>query len=282
MSDNRLAIVGASGFVGSALCERLFFEGRRDFTAYINNSGNAARIARLSLPIQELNLLHTERVVQALAGCSTVVNCSRGDDMVMLRGLRNLLEAAKHNRIKKFIHISSVAIYGDDPPPECRDESYPPAPAGNEYGLLKEKQDRMVLALEKTGIRSYVLCPSNIAGPYSPFVRGLVARLAHGPLPLVDDGRYPCNLIHVDNLVEAILTAERRDDGSGERYFVNETVAVSWKQYFEDMMELLGFRCQFIPVSREAVLPVSRVPRKTGTGWLNKSRSRFLVNSGVG
>ena len=121
--------------------------------------------------------------------------------------------------------------------------------------MLKEKLDRMVLALERLGIRSYVLCPSNIAGPYSPFVRGLVARLAHGPIPLVDEGRYPCNLIHVDNLVEAILTAERRDDGSGERYFVNETVAVSWKQYFEDIMELLGFRCQFIPISREAVLP---------------------------
>jgi nucleoside-diphosphate-sugar epimerase len=254
MSEGRLAIIGASGLVGAALCERLYFEGRRDFTPFIHSPGNAARIARLRLPLQTLDLMDRAQVRQALSGFQTVVNCSRGDDTSMIKGLRNLTGAMKRNRAGKFIHISSVAIYGNDPAPGSASESFAPDPGDNEYGRLKARQDEMVFALERAGVRSYIFCPPNISGPYSPFVLGLAKRMRSGPVVLVDEGRHPCNLSHVDNLVQAILTAEASDSGSGERYFVNEAPAVTWRQYLHDLMCALNLRREFVLVSREEAL----------------------------
>lgn len=257
MPEQRLAIIGASGFVGSALCERLFFEHRTNFTPFIHTTGNAARIARLNLPFRQLDLLDREAVTRSLSGFSTIVNCSRsGDHRLMLRSLANLTEAARRNRVHKFIHIGSTIIYGVDPPAGSQSDSFPPSPGDNEYGQMKAKQDMLITALHRAGIQTHILCPPNITGPYSTFSYGLATRLAKAPLPIVDEGQYPCNLVHVDNLVQAILTAEGCTGQSGERYFVNEVPAVSWRQYLEDFCALLSIPARFIPVSRSEVLPL--------------------------
>lgn len=257
-----LAVIGASGFVGGALCERLFFEGRTHFRAYIHSSGSAARLARLPLRLHVLDLLDPEQTNQALEGVETVVNCSRGDTRTMLTGLTNLLRSAKRNRVKKLIHLSSTAIYGEDPPLASESESCLPDPQGNEYGATKLRQDTMVLKLHAAGVPCYILCPGNISGPLSGYTLGQVRRADAGPMALVDDGQNPTNLVHVDNLVEAILAAERASTGSGERYFVNELHPVSWKQHYADLGAAAGVCFQFEPVSRDAVLVRLRPPRK--------------------
>lgn len=249
-----LGIIGASGFVGSALCERLHYEGRK-FLACVRSTGNAGRIARLAVPITIVDLLDLEQVRAAIANCDVVVNCAMGNDAAMTRGLGNLLKAVRERRPRKFIHLSSTAIYGEDPAPDSVTESATPDPGGNPYGIIKLRQDKMVLHLHRAGVPCYILCPGNITGPYSPFARGLVERLARDPLPLVDGGRYVSNLVHVDNLVEAILTVIDSDSGAGGRYFVNETREVSWRQVFDDLACRLGVECSYVDVTRDEVLP---------------------------
>ena len=85
-----------------------------------------------------------------------------------------------------------------------------------------------------------------------------------GPLPLVDGGSYPSNMIHVDNLVEAILAAIRSESGAGERYFVNETRPVSWLDVFEDFYRALDIRSEYVEVRREQVMPYLRESATTG------------------
>ena len=48
----------------------------------------------------------------------SLVRCSlaRGNDAVMQRGLENVLRAAVTHRVSRFVHISSVAVYGSQPP----------------------------------------------------------------------------------------------------------------------------------------------------------------------
>ncbi len=256
MRQETLAIIGASGFVGSALCERLHFEGSWKFLPFIHSSGAAARLARLPLAERPrtLDLLDYEALRAALRDDMIVVNCGRGDNQALSRGFQNLVKAAREAKVRKFIHIGSVAIYGDDPPPASADPSCPVNPQATDYGLVKQRQDELVFRLHAAGVPSYIVCPSNIAGPCGLTSVGLVQRLAAGPLPLVDEGRYPCNLVHVDNLVEALLTAAATDGGAGRRYFVNELEPVSWKRYFDDFSRLLNIRLTYIPVSRDAVM----------------------------
>jgi nucleoside-diphosphate-sugar epimerase len=281
MSKPRIAIVGASGFVGAALIERLYFDeawkDRFDFTAFIHGFGNAARITRLPVKIEALDLLDLPRVQAALAGFDTVINCTRGDSALMLKGLRNLGRAAEHNRAHKFIHLSSVTIYGEDPSPDSAHEDAPLNPRRSAYGDIKAAQDEMVFNLHRRGVPSIILCPSNIGGPYSGLIIDAVSKMMAGEIVLVDDGRYPTNIVHVDNLVEAMLVAAQSDKGWGERYFVNEAEPVTWKQFFEDIAAMVGIEPRFPMVTREDVLRHMQgsVPAKPGL----KSQAGALLST---
>jgi nucleoside-diphosphate-sugar epimerase len=251
---NRIAVVGASGFVGSALCERLFFEGI-SFTPFVRGTGNAARISRLSIPIRRLDLLDSKPVLDALTGFDIVVNCSLGDKAAVRRGFHNLLLTMERLRTSRLIHLSSASIYGVEPKPHCITEQGPPDPQSNEYAEMKLRQDESIFRLSRKGVSTYILCPGAIVGPYSVFSIGLAQALRSGPMPLVDGGVNPSNLVHVDNLVEAILAAARSPSGAGERYFVNETRPVSWRTVFADHARILGIEPEFVQVTTEQVRP---------------------------
>lgn len=270
MSKPRIAIVGASGFVGAALIERLYFDpawkDRFEFTAFIHGFGNAARITRLPVKIQPLDLLDYEGVRTALTGFDAVINCTRGDAALMLKGLRNLGQAAKQDGVRKFVHLSSVTIYGEDPTPDSAHEDAPLNPRRSAYGDIKAEQDDMVFGFHQGGLNSIILCPSNIGGPYSGLIIDGVAKLLAGEIVLVDEGRYPTNIVHVDNLVEAMLVAVQSDKGWGERYFVNEAEPVTWKQFFGDLAAMVGIEPKFPLVTRDEVLRHMQagVPSKPG------------------
>jgi nucleoside-diphosphate-sugar epimerase len=255
----KLGIFGASGFVGSALCERLYFEREFDFTCFVRSTGNAGRIARLPVDIRRVDLLDRQNVADAMKSCDIAINCTMGSDWDMLKGIENLVAGAKAAKIRKFIHLSSIALYGQDPAPDSITEAGQPAPVDS-YGRTKLQQDKAVLQLHRSGIPSYLLVPGNISGPYSRFMRGLTERLMAGPMPLVDGGRYACNLVHVDNVAEGLLAAVRTDSGGGERYFLNELEPVSWRQLYDDLATRLGAQWEYVDVARESIVKLLNPP----------------------
>ena len=259
MSKPKVAVLGASGFVGAALVERLFFDphyrDRFELTAFIHGHGGAARVARLPVNIQTIDLMDYDHVLGSLATSDYVVNCTRGGSLLMIDGLKNLARALKKLGAKRFVHLSSVAIYGEDPPPESASEEARSSAAPSAYGRMKAEQDEIVFKLHRGGVPSIILCPSNISGPYSALIIDAIKRLLAHEIVLVEGGENPNNIVHVDNLVQAILAALESDTGWGERYFVNETDPVTWKRFFEDLVAMMGIDYEFSTVSREDVLP---------------------------
>jgi uncharacterized protein YbjT (DUF2867 family) len=83
----RIALVGASGFVGSTLVERLLVQALHAVFPLIHSSGNAWRLARLGIDLHALDLLAPDEIEMALHGCTHVVNCALGSKDVMLKDL---------------------------------------------------------------------------------------------------------------------------------------------------------------------------------------------------
>ncbi len=256
----RVAVIGASGFVGSTLVERLLSRGD-DVVPFIHTSGNALRLARRKLTLPMLDLLDPHQVEAALKGVTHVVNCSRGGDEVMLTGLRNLLAAARKHRVERFVHLSSVAVYGDPPPPESTRENAPTRPANGTYGAVKLKQDGMVAAAAASGLPSAILCPPNIAGPYSFFLVALVDALRAGRFALLD-GDAPCSLIDVSNLCHAIELALTNGPGDATRMFVTDDENTTWRSVIDNLLPLVGSVRTVPRVSKEQLAGVGGRPTK--------------------
>ena len=266
MRSDRIVVFGASGFVGSALCERLIYEGKRDFHACIHSTGNCWRLTRFPLPLEVVDICDADAVAAAMRGCSVVVNCTRGGARAMSEGLRTMLKVARDSHVRKFIHLSSVAIYGDNPAPDTVTEE---GRAGgrwlNPYGKLKLAQDDLVFKAHKAGLPCYVLCPGNIGGPYSEYILGLAKSLSSGSFGLVDEGRNPTNIVHIDNLVQAIICAIDSDTGAGQRYFVNDSEPVSWYEFCTALAKQIDCEPSFFEVPYETVLAELR-PNKSVRG----------------
>jgi predicted dehydrogenase/nucleoside-diphosphate-sugar epimerase len=233
----KVAVFGASGFVGSTLVEQLR-EKKIDVVAAIHSTGNAWRLARSGVPLRSVDLMSRGGIADALRGCTHVVNCTRGSDELMIRGLKNLLAEAAQQRVRRFVHLSSVAVYGDPPPGESEREECEPQPTPGTYGAIKLHQDELVASAHARGLNSAILCPPNITGLYSPFLCSVLDDMRCGRLALVDEGQMPISLVDVENLCHAIELALRIDRADGRRTFVTDRDGITWKDLSDELMPL--------------------------------------------
>lgn len=252
MPNEKIVVFGASGFIGASLCERLYGEGV-PFRASINSFASSARIARLPIEISQANVLNYSQVRDAVRGCTSVVNCAWGSEAAMVKGLGNLIRAAKEEKAQRFIHIGSISVHEGYAEQESVSEDAPPKPDGL-YGRIKQRQDQMVLNLHRSGLSSMILAAGRVIGPYSSFLLRAADRLRSAPIVLVDEGRHPSNHIHVDNLSEAVLAALRSNEGWGQRYFLTEPGRPTWRAFYADMHANLNLDFQPLSVPREEVL----------------------------
>src|SRR5262245_17964289 len=112
MFPERVLITGAAGFMGSRLCEVLSLTQACAVRAVVHSTGSAARIARLPLEFALGDLCDAASVEKALDGCDAIVHLARGSTAVMRKGLENLLRAAIRHKVSRFVHMSSVTVYG--------------------------------------------------------------------------------------------------------------------------------------------------------------------------
>ncbi len=238
----RVLVTGATGLIGGRLCEVMALTGAFEPRPFVHATGSAWRIARFPLDFASGDLCDRAAVDRAMDGCDAVVHLARGDDVVMRRGLENVLRAAATHRVSRFVHISSVAVYGSEPPRDSVGEAAATRP-DLPYGHAKLEQERRVLRYRKRhGLDVVILRPPNVYGPFASFTLGMVDTIRSHGVAIVDGGLNPCNLVYVDNLVEAILLALWKPEASGQVFHVTDPEPVSWERCITDHAALVGAR----------------------------------------
>src|ERR1700731_5312709 len=124
-------VTGATGFIGGRVCERMMQAGVRKVRALVHGMHRAARIARMPVELCPGDLLDRESLRQALGEAKVVIHCGLGPASSIVRGTENLLAVAHAAGVKRFIHVSTAAIYGITPPPGSEAENAPHAGTGD-------------------------------------------------------------------------------------------------------------------------------------------------------
>lgn len=255
---NRILIVGASGFLGTRLSERMSLDLNLNVRATVHRAYRGVRLGRLPIELVECDILDFDQVSRAVRDCDVIINCSRDRGLrkkevidFYTKGTRNLLEAACTQGVKRFIHISTAAIHGFKHDENFVDETSPTASTRDTYMRGKLEAEKIVSKYAGVILTS-ILRPTLIYGPYS-------SNWTVQIIELVRDGQITgigpdtlANLVYVDDVVQAILLCLERDVVSGEPFIINNDLKlVHWLEYLKPFANQLHTPLQ---MTREPLL----------------------------
>jgi nucleoside-diphosphate-sugar epimerase len=226
--DETILTTGANGFVGSKVVETLLSRGFSRVRCFVRPSGDLRRlqdvIKRFPQAEVELvygNLLSPADCVRAVSGAAVVLHMAAGIEksfagcfMNSVVTTRNLLEAASKEGVKRFLNVSSFAVYSNmkmrrrAPLDEGCETERQFMTRNDAYCYGKTKQDEMVMAYGKDRGLPYVIVRPGVI--YGPGAKGAIhSRIGIGTfgvfLHLGGSNRIP--LAYIDNCADAIVLA---------------------------------------------------------------------------
>ena len=254
----RIAITGASGFVGTALTDWLISRGHS--VVGLTRGGGAADPRVMTRTITGLDdsqglrrAFDSAHVVVHLAARVHVMRDNAADPLAECRrvnvdGARAAHAAARDAGVRRFVLLSSVKAMGEGRALPYR-ESDPPAPA-DPYGISKLEAEQALLALAaSTGIEVVIIRPPLVYGPgVGANFAALMRAVARGvPLPLgaVNNRR---SLVAIDNLVDLINTCVEHPAAANEIFLVSDGEDLSTPELVRRLARAMGRPARLIPV----------------------------------
>lgn len=259
----RIAITGATGFVGARLAERIVLDGQHDAVALIRRfSGpGLARLARLPVRLATADLSDETALRSALADCDAVVHCAYGTSgtpeerfRTTVEGTGTLLRAAAAAGARKLVHLSSTAVHGI-PADGTIDETTPFAEPRTNYDRMKQAAEGVVAEWHRTtGFPVVVIRPPLIYGPFGRRWTVRILEEIREGATLVEAGVGAANLVYVDNLVDLILAAVESDRGDGGTFVTVDPEPATWAQVYEGYRSLLPGAPPLATITRDEAL----------------------------
>lgn len=216
----KIAITGASGFLGSVLIPLLLEEGHslrlliRNPSQRIENWREVEYVTG-ALP-DETSIRSLVEHADVVVHLAALISLDDRPDKELFRinteGSRLLLAASKRAGVKRFIHLSSVTAYNQAPYDLPMNEDRPLlAGTGYTYDHSKAAAQAIALSYNGNGMEVIVLAPAAILGPQDqkPSLLGAaIIRMYQGRLPALFPGGV--DFVDVRDVAGAIVNALTR------------------------------------------------------------------------
>lgn len=256
--DRRVLVTGATGFVGSALAQRLAAAGAR-VTGVGRNLAAVAYLEEAGVTLRRADLRDQAAMRAAVAGQEVVFHAAawlsgrHGKESeahaLNVTAVQELVRAAGDAGISRFIQISSVAAYG---PPRDGDVLESCAVATQQrdvYGRSKAIGENEAHRLAQTlGLPLVIARPGMIYGPraYGWTINMLTLVQKRTPVILGRGDGYACP-IYIDNFLDGLLLAGSHAAAAGQAFNFCDA-PIPWRQFFDYYGAMCGKRPVRLPL----------------------------------
>ncbi len=249
LADQNILVTGATGFIGGHVVRRLLGEKRSAVRVLARDPAKGEGLAKLGAEVVAGDLADYPSLERAVQGVSVLIHAAAQVAAVPSRetfersnraGTENILRAAASAGVRRFIHLSSIAVFGLATSGEINDLS-PRGHSGDSYCDTKFEAEEVAWSFARDGrLALSILRPSAVYGPGSAHWSVIpLKRIKKGKMFLVDGGQGLLNYVYIDNLVDAILLAARDDRAVGEAFIVNDG-ATTWCEYLAAYLRMAG------------------------------------------
>lgn len=296
--QQRVLLRGATGFVGSAIQQRILADQLYDLTIAVRREVEQGAAVRA---VQVTDLTAQTDWADALQDCAVVIHAAArahvmrdesADPLaeyrrVNVEGTLNLARQAAAAGIKRFIFVSSIKVNGEQTVlghPFTADDK--PAPE-DDYGVSKLEAEQGLWEIAKeTSMQVVIVRPSLV---YGPNVKGnfasmntLVAKGLPLPLGAIHNKR---SLVALENLVDLIVTCLEHPAAANQVFLAGDGEDLSISDLLRGIAQAMGRSSRLVPVP-ESVLRVgatllgkkAMAQRLLGSLQVDITKTRDLLN----
>jgi len=248
-------ITGGAGFLGINLVRYLHSKGHEITSLDIVDFDYPDMNDKIKIISGDIR--DKQKVKQAVAGQDIIVHTAaalplyKPEDIYStdIDGTRNLLEAAEENKIKRFIHISSTAVYGipDHHPLLESDKLDGVGP----YGKAKILAEEECLKFREKGMCVPILRPKSFIGPERLGVFDLLFDWAQ------DAKGFPMiyQLLDVEDLCQAIyLTATLDEKIANDTFNIGAKEFTTMREDYQAVLDYAGFGKKIVGLPEKPII----------------------------
>ncbi len=244
-AGSRVLVTGATGYTGIALVKRLL-EGGAKVRAIARSSSNLEPFENLDVEWIRGEIFDKEVIGRAMVDIQYVFHVAAAfreakstekDYWNVHVGSTQLLcsEALQQLDFKRFVHVSTMGVHGHiaNPP---GDENSPFAP-GDGYQRTKAEADKWITEFgPENNLPFTIIRPCAIYGPGERRLLKLFKMANKKYFPILGKGKCWYHLVHVEDLVGAMLLAAVEEKALGEAFIVGAREAIR----LEDMAAIIA------------------------------------------
>jgi nucleoside-diphosphate-sugar epimerase len=251
----KAVVTGANGFTGSHLVKALEQKGHA-VVGLVRKSSNLSRLADCNVQFVYGDITDRNALSTAMTGVDTVFHTAAYVELgivdeaqmerVNVEGTRAVLEVAQAVGISKMVYCSTIGVFGDTQG-RVIDETFQRTQTdfSSAYDRTKYEAQQLVDQFAAQGLPVVSILPSGIFGADDPHFGPVMQQFLKGGLKLWAGGDRITGIVHVDDLVAAmILAAEKGKPGD---YYIISAGDLTTREMFNILSQETG-----VPVPREA------------------------------
>lgn len=249
MTQPRVLITGAGGFIGRHLVRHQLERGRRVRALDWNAEGlqYIAPQQELEVMLADMADLNVQR--QAVAGVDVVFHLASAhletglsDDTyhrINVAAVQTLLEVSRKAGVRRFVHVSSCGVHGRvENPPGNEEAPFRPDITYERTKLAGELAARDFHC--RYGFPIVVVRPSWVYGPCCKRTARLFRAIADGKFVMVGHGLNLRSAVFITDLLEALDLSATRPGVEGEVFIVAHDEQVTVGQIVGEVAQLVG------------------------------------------